>query len=249
VRYLMSFWLGFVLAAGLWLGSGWRGASSPAAFADLDAVDTWMAHYHLAPEPARLSQAIDTLVALAALDEPARLRPAAAFVAALMAEDEGLVAVLSDRIAEAPAAKQHLLAEAIALSGLPQWRRLLTLLKRQIPARALEIETLLAEPDTRATLQLAFDEAGVVLDMVVAHFMASGSEAAALRLLAALAGSLDDSDPVAASTGHKAKAALALRAASDPRLLDLARREAGRQPEPLAGLLHEVVAVATAAAR
>lgn len=248
MRYLMSFWLGFVLAAGLWLGSSWRGASSPAAFADVAAVETWMAHYHLTPEPARLIQAIDMLVALGALDQEARLQPAAAFLAALMAEDDGLAAVLSERIAEAPPAKQRLLARAIALSGLPQWRRLLTLLKRQVPARALEIETLLAGPDTRATLSLAFDEAGVVLDMVVAHFMATGSEAAALRLVTALAGSLDDSDPIAARTGHKAKAALVLHAASDPRLLDVARREAAQQGEPLAGLLREVVAAATAAA-
>jgi hypothetical protein len=233
VRYLTSFWLGFVLAAGLWLGSGWRGASSPAAFADVAAVETWMAHYHLTPEPARLIQAIDMLVALGALDQEARLQPAAAFLAALMAEDDGLAAVLSERIAEAPPAKQRLL---------------LTLLKRQVPARALEIETLLAGPDTRATLSLAFDEAGVVLDMVVAHFMATGSEAAALRLVTALAGSLDDSDPIAARTGHKAKAALVLHAASDPRLLDVARREADQQGEPLAGLLREVVAAATAAA-
>ena len=53
---------------------------------------------------------------------------------------------------------------------------------------------LLAVPDARATLSLAF-EAGVVLDMVVAHFLETGSEAAALRLVAALAGSLDESDP------------------------------------------------------
>ena len=70
MRYLMSFWLGFALAAGLWLGSGWRGVSSPAAFADLAAVESWMAHYHLKPEPeriARIAQAIDALVALGEL--------------------------------------------------------------------------------------------------------------------------------------------------------------------------------------
>jgi hypothetical protein len=95
---------------------------------------------------------------------------------------------------------------------------------------------LLAVPDARATLSLAFEEAGVVLDMVVAPIMATGSEAAALRLVTALAGSLDESDPVASSTGHKAKAALILRVASDPRLMELTRREAGQQPEPLAGI-------------
>jgi hypothetical protein len=249
VRYLMSFWLGFALAAGLWLGSGWRGVSSPAAFGDVAAVETWMAHYHLNPEPQRVAQAIDALVALGALDAETRLQPTAAFLAALIAEDEGLTALFSDTIAEAAPAKQRLLAQAIALSGLPDWRRQLTLLKRLLPARALEIETLLAVSDTRATLSLAFDEAGVVLDMVVAHFMATGSEAAARRLVGALAGSLDESDPVASSTGHKAKAALALRAASDPRLMDLARREAGQQPEPLAGLLRDVVATATGTPR
>lgn len=80
------------------------------------------------------------------------------------------------------------------------------LLKRLVPVRTLEIEMLLAVPDARATLSLAFEEAGVVLDMVVAPIMATGSEAAALRLVAALAGSLDESDPVASSTGHKAEA-------------------------------------------
>jgi len=249
VRYLMSFGLGFALAASLWLGSGWRGVSSPAAFADLAAVESWMAHYHLKPEPERIAQAIEALVALGALDAEVRLRPAAAFLAALIGEDESLATLISDRIAEAAPAKQRLLAQAIALSGLPQWRRQLTLLKRLVPARALEIETLLAAPDTRAPLSLPFDEAGVVLDMVVAHFMATGSEAAALRLLAALAGSLDESDPVASSTGHKAKAVLVLRAASDPRLMQLARREAGRQPEPLAGLLRDVVVTAAGSPR
>jgi hypothetical protein len=249
VRYLMSFWLGFALAAGLWLASGWHGASSPAAFADAAGVETFLAHYHLKPEPERVPQAIDALAALGALEAEARLQPAAAFLAALLAEDESLAARFGERIAEAAPGKQRLLAQAIALSGLPQWRRLLTLLKRQLPARALEIETLLAAPETRTTLSLAYDEAGVVLDMVMAHFMATGSEAAALRLVAALAGSLDERDPIASSTGHKARAVLALRAASDPRLLELTRREAGRQPEPLAGLLRDVVATAAPAAR
>jgi hypothetical protein len=200
VRYLMSFWLGFALAASLWLGSGWRGVGSPAAFAELAAVESFWAHYHLTPEPERVARAIDALVALGGLEEEARLLPAAAFLAGLMTEDEGLAARLTETIGEAPPVKQRLLAQAIALSGLPQWRRQLTLLKRMVPARALEIETLLAVPETRATLSLAYDEAGVVLDMVMAHFMATGSEA-------------------------------------------------GRQPEPLAGLLREVVASAKAMAR
>jgi hypothetical protein len=88
-----------------------------------------------------------------------------------LARAKSLATLFSDRIAEAAPAKQRLLAQAIALSGLPQWRRQLRFLTRLVPARALEIETLLAAPNTRATLSLPFEEAGVVLDMVVAHFM------------------------------------------------------------------------------
>jgi hypothetical protein len=51
------------------------------------------------------------------------------------------------------------------------------------------------------------------------------------------------------STGHKAKAALILRVASDPRLMELTRREAGQQPEPLAGILRDVVAAANGSKR
>jgi hypothetical protein len=98
----------------------------------------------------------------------------AAFVAALIGEDDATLASLSEAIAEARLAKQRLLAQAIAMSGRPQWRRLLTELKRAVPARALEIETLLAAPEAPVTLSAAFDESGVVLDMVFAHFMATG---------------------------------------------------------------------------
>ena len=42
---------------------------------------------------------------------------------------------------------------------------------------------------------------------------------------------------------------LVLRAARDPRLRQLARREAGQQPEPLAGLLRDVVATAAGSPR
>ena len=109
---------------------------------------------------------------------PAR-KPAAAFFAALIAHDHDTLELLTQAVAEAAPAKQHLIAEAIALSGLPEWRRRLTELKRLAPTRALHIDTLLAEPEAQPTLSLPFDRAGVVLAMVVAHFTATGSEEAA----------------------------------------------------------------------
>lgn len=241
MRYFMSFWLGFALAAGLFLASAWRDEGAPSDFADLAALEDWMAHYHLKPEPQRLPRAIERLGRSGALEEEARLKPAAAFVAALIAENDASLAKLNEAIAEAPAAKQRLLVRAIALSGHPQWRRLLTELKRAVPARALEIETLLAVPDAPTTLSAAFDEAGVVLDVVFAHFMATGSEVAFLRIIAALAGGVGEGDPVAASTAEKAKASLVWRVASDPRLLELTRREAGAREEPLARVLRGVL--------
>jgi hypothetical protein len=246
VRYFMSFWLGFALAAGLWLASGWRGDGAHADFADLAGVEDWMAHYHLKPEPRRLPQAIETLARAGALEGEARLKPVAAFVAALIGEDDATLASLSEAIAEARLAKQQLLAQAIAMSGRPQWRRLLTELKRAVPARALEIETLLATPEAPVTLSAAFDEGGVVLDMVFAHFMATGSEAAFRR---ALAGHFAAGDPAAASSAEKAKVTLSSRVGDDPRLLELVHREADAREEPLAELLRGVLVAAAAQAR
>ena len=80
VRYLISFWLGFALAAGLWLATGWRSGRSPVAFADPAAVERWMAGYYLQPEPQRLAQAIDDPVCCGrARRDEARSQPAAAF--------------------------------------------------------------------------------------------------------------------------------------------------------------------------
>jgi hypothetical protein len=249
VRYFMSFWLGFALAAGLWLASGWRGDGAHADFADLAGVEDWMAHYHLKPEPRRLPQAIETLARAGALEGEARLKPVAAFVAALIGEDDATLASLSEAIAEACLAKQRLLAQAIAMSGRPQWRRLLTELKRAVPARALEIETLLAAPEAPVTLSAAFDEGGVVVDMVFAHFMATGSEAAFRRILAALAGHFAAGDPAAASSAEKAKVTLSSRVGDDPRLLEVVHREADAREEPLAELLRGVLVAAAAQAR
>jgi hypothetical protein len=246
VRYLISFGLGFALAAGLWLATGWGSGRSPHGFADYAAVERWMAGYYLQPEPQRLAQAIDTLSVAGALADEARRKPAAAFFAALIAHDDGTLELLTQALAEAAPAKQHLIAEAIALSGLPEWRRRLTVLKRLVPARALHIDTLLAEPEAQPTLSLPFDTAGVVLDMVVAHFTATGSEEAARRVVAGLAGAVQDTDPAASSTRHGAKLALTQHAGSDPRLLAWCRREAEVQPEALAELLRDVIATAEA---
>jgi hypothetical protein len=196
VRYLISFWFGFgfALAAGLWLATGWGSGRSPHAFADRAAVERWMTYY-LQPEPQRLVQAIETLSAAGALADEAQRKPAAAFFAALITHDHGTLELLTQALAEAAPAKRQLLVEAVALSGLPEWRRLLTVLKRLVPARTLHIETLLAEPEAQPTLSLPFDTAGVVLDMVVAHFTATGSEAAARRIVAGLAGAAADTDP------------------------------------------------------
>jgi hypothetical protein len=246
VRYLISFGFGFALAAGLWLATGWGSGRSPHAFADRAAVERWMTGYYLQPEPQRLAQAIETLSATGALADEARRKPVVAFFAALIAHDHGTLELLTQALAEAAPAKQHLLVEAIALSGLPEWRRLLTVLKRLVPARALHIETLLAEPEAQPTLSLPFDAAGVVLDMVVAHFTATGSEEAARRIVAGLAGAVADIDPAVSSTRQQAKLALAQHAGSDPRLLEWWRREANGQPEALAELLRDVVATAQA---
>ena len=219
MRYLISFGLGFALAAGLWLATGWGSGRSPHAFADPAAVERWMAGHYLQPEPQRLAQAIDTLSAAGALADEAPRKPAAAFFAALMAHDRDTLELLTQAVAEAAPAKQHLIAEAIALSGLPEWRRRLTELKRHAPTRALHIDTLLAEPEAQPMLSLPFDRAGVVLAMVVAHFTATGSEEALRRVVAGFARAVQDTDAAAASTPHQAKLALTQHAGSDPRLL------------------------------
>jgi hypothetical protein len=90
---------------------------------------------------------------------------------------------------------------------------------------------------------------GVVLDMVFAHFMATGSEAAFRRILAALAGHFAAGDPAAASSAEKAKVTLSSRVGDDPRLLEVVHREADAREEPLAELLRGVLVAAAAQAR
>ena len=197
MRYLMSFWLGFALAAGLWLGSGWRGVSSPAAFADLAAVESWMAHYHLKPEPERIAQAIDALVALGALDAEARLQPAAAFLAALIGEGEkpGHAFQRQDRRGgagqTAPPRPGYCAvgpAPMAPAADVPHASR--------PGARAGDRNAIgRARHAGHPVAPLRRGRRGLGHGRGALH--ATGSEAAALRLLAALAGSLDESDPVA----------------------------------------------------
>ena len=95
------------------------------------------------------------------------------------------------------------------------------------PARALHIDTLLAEPEAQPTLSLPFDGAGVVLAMVVAHFTATGSEEAARRVRCRPRGCRSRHRSRRRQTRHQAKLALTQHAGSDPRLLALVSSRGG----------------------
>jgi hypothetical protein len=109
---------------------------------------------------------------------------------------------------------------------------------------------LLAVPDARATLSLAFDwgRRGLGHGRGAHHGnrqrgcprCVSSPRSPAASMRATLS-------PPAPAT--RLKAALILRVASDPRLMELTRPEAGQQPEPLAGILRDVVAAANGSQR
>lgn len=206
-------------------------------------VLAWINTYRAKPEPQRLPEAIRNLAAAGAFREldtaGVYIGFAAGVLAANPAKAESLVAAMFPM----PPEDQVVIIRAIAYSGLPRWKELLSSFIERMPARQVLIDRHLIDK-APGLFELKLDENPAALDTLWGYYFATGQEAPIARIVSALSWSKEVNDVEKLTAGSMAKLTLAVNATRDHDLLRILQRQAKAASKPLAPVLNEVIEAA-----
>jgi hypothetical protein len=142
-----------------------------------------------------------------------------------------------------PPEDQVVLVKAIAYSGLPDWKDVMSAFVERMPARLVLIRKYLYG-DGKTLKDLPLDEGSFVLDTHWGYYFATGSAEPVQRIVSALAWAKDKDNVEKLTIGSMAKWTLATNASRDRDLLDILNAEMNRQPTEVRAQLHEVIEAA-----
>jgi hypothetical protein len=259
------FALGFIAAAP-------AAAAGPPGAAPLstDVILKWINGYRHRPDPDRLPLVVRALSEMQAFKDSETSGAYVGFIAgALGANPVRVTALVNEMLPIAPA-DHWVLVRAIAYSGLPNWRDLLTAFADQMPERRAMIDRYLegklptldqiayqpAKPGMLDKIKVALkidngDKKAVALepspeliDVLWGYYLATGVYKPVGQIIKLLP-LADDKDSVDnLTTGSAAKFTLASNAVRDLNLLAMMKWSVKTQPKETAKVLHEVIETA-----
>lgn len=247
LRTLVGLCLGLALLAPA-ASAASRKAAPPSSGPRLQTAEdvlAWINIYRLEPEPRALPAAVHAMSRLGLLRDPDTAGVYIGFAAGVLGSNPETAGNLVEAMFPLPPEDQALVIRAIAYSGLPNWKMLLTGFIERMPARRKLIDKFLFGKEP--LLQAAPLESGpAAIDTLWGNYFATGAEPPVVRIMTALAWSAEKSDVAKLTIGSMAKWTLASNASRDRQLLALCRAEMDRagQPEEVAAALKDIVEAA-----
>ena len=260
---------------GMLAATGWTPSrAAPLRAGELgsrEAILGWMNGYRTKREPAHVPEAVQAMSKLGLLKDSENAGVFVGFMAGIIGTNPGQAEVLIGRMFPLPPEDQWALVQAIAYSGLPDWKGVLGRVADRMPSRSLMIGKYLK--GELATLDQAgfektpgaFDKLGsylgldgkpkekkavlaptpALLDLLWGYYCATGEfNPAVSRLIALLSWSTDRDDVDKLTLGGMAKYTLAANAARDPKLLAMLKSVAKHYPKDMKAHLDEVIVAA-----
>ena len=260
---------------GMLAATGWTPSrAAPLRAGELgsrEAILGWMNGYRTKREPAHVPEAVQAMSKLGLLKDSENAGVFVGFMAGIIGTNPGQAEVLIGRMFPLPPEDQWALVQAIAYSGLPDWKGVLGRVADRMPSRSLMIGKYLK--GELATLDQAgfektpgaFDKLGgylgldgkpkekkavlapspALLDLLWGYYCATGEfNPAVSRLIALLSWSTDRDDVDKLTLGGMAKYTLAANAARDPKLLAMLKSVAKHYPKDMKANLDEVIVAA-----
>jgi hypothetical protein len=220
-------------------------AREPAkAFERAEAVLKWINGYRGEPEPAKLPAAVRAMGEYGLLRELDQAGLQVGFIAGVLATNPDDAARLIAQMFPMPPEDQVILIKAIAFSGLPNWKAVLSAFAERMPARQVLIDKYLFG-DGKTLFELPLDEGSFVLDSHWGYYFGSGSEAAVGRIVSALAWMSEGDSVDRLTIAAMAKWTLASNATRDKDLLDTLKGQMNVQESDVARRhLREVILAA-----
>lgn len=219
------------------------GAAEPKDFDTADQLLSWMTAYRETPDPKRLPQAINAMSRLGLLRDMDAAGLYAGFAGGVLGTNPDLAEELVAKMFPRPPEEQGIIIKAIAYSGLPNWRELLTKFVERMPARRKQIEAqLYGKGETLETV--ALDTGPAPIDALWGYYFATGSFKPVERIISILPWAADKSNVDRLTIGGMAKWTLASNAMRDKTLLDQLREATAGKPKDVAVPLREIVVAA-----
>lgn len=220
-------------------------AREPAkAFERAEAVLKWINGYRSEPEPAKLPAAVRAMGDYGLLRELDQAGLQVGFIAGVLATNPDDAPRLIAQMFPMPPEDQVILIKAIAFSGLPNWKAVLSAFAERMPARQVLIDKYLYG-DGKTLFELPLDEGSFVLDSHWGYYFGSGSEAAVGRIVSALAWMSEGDSVDRLTIAAMAKWTLASNATRDKDLLDTLKAQMNVQESEIARRhLREVILAA-----
>jgi len=260
---------------GMLAATGWTPSrAAPLRTGELgsrEAILGWMNGYRTKREPGHVPEAVQAMSKLGLLKDSENAGVFVGFMAGVIGTNPGQAEVLIGKMFPLPPEDQWALVQAIAYSGLPDWKGVLGRVADRMPSRSLMIGKYLK--GELATLDQAgfektpgaFDKLGgylgldgkpkekkavlapspALLDLLWGYYCATGEfNPAVSRLIALLSWSTDRDDVDKLTLGGMAKYTLAANAARDPKLLAMLKSVAKHYPKDMKAHLDEVIEAA-----
>lgn len=214
------------------------------AFARAEAVLKWINGYRSEPEPEKLPEAVRAMGEHGLVRELDQAGLQVGFIAGVLATNPDTAPRLIAEMFPMPPEDQVILIKAIAFSGLPNWKQVLSAFSERMPARQVLIDTYLFG-DGKTLFELPLDDGSFVLDSHWGYYFGSGSEAAVARIVSSLAWMSEGDSVDKLTIAAMAKWTLASNATRDKDLLDTLKGQMNvQQSEVTRRHLREVILAA-----
>jgi hypothetical protein len=213
-------------------------------FARAEAVLKWINGYRSEPEPEKLPAAVKAMGEFGLLRDLDQAGLQVGFIAGVLGTNPDIAPRLVAQMFPMPPEDQVILIKAIAFSGLPNWKQLLSAFSERMPARQVLIDKYLFG-DGKTLFELPLDDGSFVLDSHWGYYFGSGSEPAVGRIVSALAWMKEGDSVDKLTIAAMAKWTLASNATRDKDLLDTLKGQMNLQESEVARTnLREVILAA-----
>jgi len=238
-----------------------RQAEPAAAFSTPQRLVEWVYNYHVHPTPWRVPAAVRAMRELSLFTDEEKGAFCTGFIAGVLGTNQKDGPALIAKMLPMPDKDQAVLIRAIAFSGRPDWRELLTKFKNHMPLREPLIDSYLSGK-AKTLMQVDLSDGPAVVYTLWGYYAATGQYEPVVRIMQALRWSKNKNDgnfslkkivsgwrndPSAVdkiSTGATAKWTLASYAERNRDLISLYRAESERQPPEIAKPLRDVIEAA-----
>ncbi|HKA64375.1 MAG TPA: hypothetical protein VKD00_01470 [Methyloceanibacter sp.] len=234
---------------------------SEGSFSTPERLVDWVYNYHAHPTPWRVPAAVRAMRELGLFTDEEKGAFCTGFIAGVLGANAKDGPALVGKMLPMPDKDQAVLIRAIAFSGRPDWRELLTKYKDRMPLRQPLIDSYLSGK-AKTLMEIDLSDGPSVVYTLWGYYVATGQYEPVVRIMQALRWSKNKNDgnfslkkifsnwrndPSAVdkiSTGATAKWTLASYAERNRDLLSLYRAEYEHQPKEIAQPLRDVIVAA-----